>query len=67
MAAGARIRNLVLVRHYRRDEVERVTTNIDVGNGLFNPGHVAGYAITGWTVGAMVRMRLDTRSVRPIR
>jgi len=41
VAAVARIWNFVLIRHVRRHEVERVATDIDVGNRLFDLRHVA--------------------------
>ena len=66
MTRVAGIGNLVLVRHFRCDEVESVTADIDVCNCLLDVGHVARYAVVAWTAGAMMRMGLDRRRVRTV-
>ena len=67
MAAGAGIRNLILIGHFGRDEGERVAPNIDIRNGLLDLRHVAGHAIIAGAAGLMMRMCFDARSVRPVR
>ena len=63
MTKGARIRNLVLIGHFRCDEAERMAPNIDVGDCLFDLRHVARHTITAGTAGPMVRVRFDASRV----
>ena len=66
MAAGAWIWNLELIRHFRRNERERVTADIDIRNRLLDLRHVAGHTVVAGTAGAMMGMRLDARGVRTV-
>ena len=45
MTDGAGVRNFQSVGLAGRDEMERMTTHIHVGDGLFDLGHVAGDAL----------------------
>ena len=51
---GAGVRNLVLVRHFRRNEVKCVATDIDVSDGLFDFRHVTGHAIATGAAGLVM-------------
>ena len=67
MTKGARIRNLVLIGHFRCDEIERVAADIDVGDRLRDLGHVAGDAFAARALREMMRVRFDRRSMGAIR
>ena len=67
MAARAGIPNLVLIRHFRRDEGEGVASDIDVRDRLLDLRHVARYAIIARTVGTMMGVCFNARGVRPVR
>ena len=67
MATGAWIWNLVLIRHFRRDEGEGVASDVDIRDRLLDFRHVARYAIIAWTAGAMMSVFFDARGVRPVR
>src|SRR5262249_13237401 len=66
MTSKARIRNLVLVRHSRRDELERVAANVNIRNRLLNLRHMAIDALATGASCCMVRVLLDRRAPRPI-
>ena len=66
MAACAWIGNLVLIGHFRRDEVKGVAANIDVGDGLRDFRHVARNAIVARTSGGMMGMGLDVSGMRSV-
>lgn len=68
MARGARVRNLVLVRHSRRNKTERVRVNQRAGHAFtLNLWHVAGDALAPTAIGFVVSMFLDARGVRAVR
>ena len=62
----ARVRDLVLIRHFRCDEIKRMAANIDVGNRHFNFRHVARDTLTARAPRLMVSVGLDRWSVWPI-
>ena len=59
MALIAGIRNLKRFGVAGRNEVESVTSNILVGDGLRNLGHMTGDAFIAGATRLMVRVRLD--------
>lgn len=67
MTRRTRIRNLVLIRHFGGDEIERVTSDIDVCDRLRNFRHVTPDAIAARAARAMMRVGFDACGVRPIR
>ena len=67
MAAGARIRDLVLVCHGRSDESEGVATNVHIGDRLFDTRHVAGYALIAGAPGLVMRVFFNRGRVRTVR
>ena len=67
MGADARIRDLVLVGHGRTDESESVATNVHIGDRLFDPRHVAGYALIAGAPSLMMRVFFNGGCVRPVR
>ena len=66
MADVARVRDLQAVGPRRIDEVEGVTTDVHVGDRLFDLRHVAGDALASWAAELVVRVFLDRVRVRPI-
>src|SRR5262245_41207936 len=66
MATRARIWDLVLIRHFRCDEVERMAAHIDVRYRLLDSRHVARHALVAGTVRRVMRVCFDTRSMRAI-
>ena len=63
MTGRARVRDLVLVGHRWRDELERVTPHVDVGDLLFDLRHMAGHTLASGAAGRMMRVLLDGRDV----
>lgn len=59
MASSARIRHLQLFRSRRRDEFERMGTDIDVGKRLLDFRHVAAYALISGAARFVVGMGLN--------
>ena len=66
MADVARIRDLVVFRHCRRDESECVAADVIVGKGLLDLRHVAGDTLvskaSGFVAGVL-RNRAGVRSI----
>src|SRR5262245_49849021 len=67
VATRTRIRNLQLVGHRRRDEPERVTADVHVGDRLLDPRHVAGNALAAGAAPGVMGVVLERRRVRTIR
>ena len=65
MTLVAGIRNLQRFGIAWRDEVESVTPNILIGDGLRDLRHVTGYAFAASATGLMMRVRLDRGRVWP--
>src|SRR3954447_24925477 len=63
----ARIGNLELIGHSRRDEFEGVAAHVDIGDRLFDLRHVAGDAFTAGTSFGVVRVIFDGCRMRSIR
>ena len=66
MADIARIRDFQAVGSVRIDEVERVASDIHIGDGLLDLWHVAGNALTAGAPNRVMGMLLDRRGMRPI-
>ena len=67
MTGRAGIRDFVLICHLRRDEVERMTADIDIRNLLLDFRHVTRDAVTPWAIPPMVRMGFNRCAARAIR
>ena len=59
MAGSARIRDLVFLRHCRRDECKRVRMHVDIRDGRLDRRHVAAHAFAGWSPLAMMGVFLE--------
>ena len=66
MARGARIGDLVFIRHGPGDEIERVRVHPHIGDRGLDGGHVAGNAITPWGVRFVVGVFFERRRVGAI-
>src|SRR5216683_4657335 len=66
VAGGARIRNLVLIRHGWRDEGERVRTYEDAWNRNFHLRHVAGHTLAPRRAVLVVRVLRQGRFARTV-
>ena len=66
MTAGARIRDLILIGHFRRDERKGVAAHIDIRDRLLDFRHVTRHAIASRTSRAMMRVRLNARRMGPV-
>ena len=67
MTGVAGVRNFKRFRQHRRNELEGVAPHIDIRDRLFNLWHVTRDAFATGTLGAVMRVSLDCRSVRAIR
>src|SRR5262249_44358490 len=54
-------------RHCRRDELECVTANVNIRNGLFDLRHMAIHAFAAGAPSRVVRVLLDRRCTWPVR
>ena len=66
VAARARIRDLELIRHARRNEAEGVAAHVDVGDRLLDLRHVTRDALAPRAAGGVMRVLLDARGVRTV-
>jgi hypothetical protein len=66
VAVCTSIWNLVLIRHFRRDEIECVTADVDVCNRLFDFRHVAGYAVASRAFSPVMCMRFNCCASRSV-
>ncbi len=62
----ARVRDLVLICHFGRDELKRMAADIDVGDRLLDLRHVAGHTVAAGTAGTMVRVGFDGGCMRAV-
>ena len=62
VAGGARIRNLIFVRHRGRNERERMRAHVDVRNRHFDFWHMAGHALASGRTIFVVGVLSDRRS-----
>jgi len=68
MTRSARVRNLVLVRHHRSDELEGMRVNEGVRRTLgLDCRHVAGDALAARAAILVVRVLFDRRRARTVR
>src|SRR5205823_798574 len=63
---GAGVRDLIYLRHCRRDESECVAANVDIRNRLLNFRHVAVYTLGARACCGMMRVGLDGWSMRSV-
>ena len=66
MAISTGIRNLVLVGHCRADKSEGMASDIYVGDGLFDAGHVTGDALTACAFHFVMRVFGNGTYVRTV-
>ena len=62
----ARVRDLVLICHFGRDEIKRMAADIDVGDRLLDLRHVTGHTVAAGAAGTMVRVGFNGGCMRPI-
>lgn len=67
MAARARVRDVIGIRHRWRDEPKRMAANVHIRDGLLNPGHMTGNALVACGTCGVVRMFLNRTSMRAVR
>ena len=68
MAGGTWVRDLILVRHCRRDELEGVRTDERAGDAFgLDLRHVTGYALTAWAAILVVSVLFEARGMRSVR
>src|SRR5438067_2249089 len=66
MASRAWVGDAVRVSFSRRDEAERMGTNVHIGNGLLNLRHMAANTLATRAARLVMRMLLDRSGMRPV-